>query len=558
MARKHLSYYLDNLSRLEEITVEELQDWQKEYPYVQNLKFLIAKKQQQISSNPDMDSLQLASTYSADRTFLYKQLANNTKLEKLPTKPKEGHKAPKVAIVTGGAAAIAAGTAASSKKKKKDNKATTKSNSKAESKEKSKDKNLRKSKAKNTAPKEAVKKAKAERKSRSKKSDTKTAVKTSARKSAAKKKASKLKYHDLKKVEGIGPKIEKLLYASNIRTYKQLAASSENRLRKALLKGGSRYKSHNPTTWPMQAELAAIDKWDQLKKLQVNIVGGKLKPAKKTSSKKSTKTIKARSASAKTKKPVISKVKKVTPSTKAKKKTAAPTKSAAKAKNTIKKKTAKKTKVSKPTPKKKAITKRKSASSNTTKKTTSKTKEKKVASSKAKKVTAKKTAAKKATKRSKSANTTARSKSKKSTTPKSKAKKKTANSKKVATTEKDKLAEKAASKKGSKNSKARTKKKDDAVSSFSQWLMSLRNEEKGTKKPKTKAKKPAKTNAKTDSKIKASVRTKDQVVSESLAKLLAKQGHHAKARSMYKKLSLLFPQKSAYFAAQIDKLKSNK
>jgi len=50
------------------------------------------------------------------------------------------------------------------------------------------------------------------------------------------------------------------------------------------------------------------------------------------------------------------------------------------------------------------------------------------------------------------------------------------------------------------------------------------------------------------------VENKD-VISETLARLLAKQGHREKAISMYERLSLAFPEKSGFFAAEIDKLK---
>lgn len=43
---------------------------------------------------------------------------------------------------------------------------------------------------------------------------------------------------------------------------------------------------------------------------------------------------------------------------------------------------------------------------------------------------------------------------------------------------------------------------------------------------------------------------------ETLAKLMAKQGKVKKAEDIYKKLRLKFPEKSAYFATQIEKLKS--
>jgi hypothetical protein len=46
-----------------------------------------------------------------------------------------------------------------------------------------------------------------------------------------------------------------------------------------------------------------------------------------------------------------------------------------------------------------------------------------------------------------------------------------------------------------------------------------------------------------------------EIASESLAELLAKQGHQTKAIDMYEKLSLIFPEKRAYFASQIKKIK---
>lgn len=54
-----------------------------------------------------------------------------------------------------------------------------------------------------------------------------------------------------------------------------------------------------------------------------------------------------------------------------------------------------------------------------------------------------------------------------------------------------------------------------------------------------------------------SVAENKDVVSETLARLLAKQGHREKAIAMYQRLCLTFPEKSASFAAEIEKLKKS-
>lgn len=55
--------------------------------------------------------------------------------------------------------------------------------------------------------------------------------------------------------------------------------------------------------------------------------------------------------------------------------------------------------------------------------------------------------------------------------------------------------------------------------------------------------------------VKQSVEERDELVSETLATILARQGQTEKAIMMYERLILLFPEKSTYFAAQISKLK---
>ena len=52
-----------------------------------------------------------------------------------------------------------------------------------------------------------------------------------------------------------------------------------------------------------------------------------------------------------------------------------------------------------------------------------------------------------------------------------------------------------------------------------------------------------------------SLEEKEDLVSETLAELLARQGHSQRAIAMYEKLGLIFPEKSPFFALKIEKLK---
>lgn len=79
---------------------------------------------------------------------------------------------------------------------------------------------------------------------------------------------------NLKLIEGIGPKIEKLLQSHDIKTFKTLAQCSEAELNSILRNAGSRFQIHDPGTWPKQAALARDEKWDELTDLQDRLNGG--------------------------------------------------------------------------------------------------------------------------------------------------------------------------------------------------------------------------------------------------------------------------------------------
>ena len=78
---------------------------------------------------------------------------------------------------------------------------------------------------------------------------------------------------DLKKIEGIGPKIEGLLQAAGIVTFAQLAEADPSRLLEILHAAGLRV--NDPSTWPEQARLAASGDWEALQKLQESLRGGR-------------------------------------------------------------------------------------------------------------------------------------------------------------------------------------------------------------------------------------------------------------------------------------------
>jgi predicted flap endonuclease-1-like 5' DNA nuclease len=79
---------------------------------------------------------------------------------------------------------------------------------------------------------------------------------------------------NLKRIEGIGPKISGLLQAAGIMTFAQLADTGVERLEQIVEDAGIG-KIANPSTWPEQAALAAAGKWDELEVLQDELKGGR-------------------------------------------------------------------------------------------------------------------------------------------------------------------------------------------------------------------------------------------------------------------------------------------
>ncbi len=81
---------------------------------------------------------------------------------------------------------------------------------------------------------------------------------------------STVKKQDLTKIEGIGPKIQGLLYDKGIETYESLSNQTVERLEKIIIDAGPAYTTHRglTITWQAQAKLAQLDQWEELSKWQ--------------------------------------------------------------------------------------------------------------------------------------------------------------------------------------------------------------------------------------------------------------------------------------------------
>jgi hypothetical protein len=101
---------------------------------------------------------------------------------------------------------------------------------------------------------------------------------------------------------------------------------------------------------------------------------------------------------------------------------------------------------------------------------------------------------------------------------------------------------------------------DSQEARFTDWLEGLKKsrksedrEDKSSEEKKKKKKKKKKKAKKDKAKLKHELE-QAEIISETLAELMAKQGYTEKAIEMYTRLSLLFPEKNSYFASKIEDL----
>jgi hypothetical protein len=78
---------------------------------------------------------------------------------------------------------------------------------------------------------------------------------------------------DLTRIEGIGPKVAKVLNETGIRTFQALAEANPATVKEALNAAG--LQMMKPDGWIEQAQLAAKGDWDRLKRLQDELKGGR-------------------------------------------------------------------------------------------------------------------------------------------------------------------------------------------------------------------------------------------------------------------------------------------
>lgn len=80
---------------------------------------------------------------------------------------------------------------------------------------------------------------------------------------------------DLKKIEGIGPKVEEILQNGGISSFAALASSKASDIKGLLEAAGGTFAGMDPATWPEQAKLAHEGKWEELQSWQDELDGGR-------------------------------------------------------------------------------------------------------------------------------------------------------------------------------------------------------------------------------------------------------------------------------------------
>lgn len=78
---------------------------------------------------------------------------------------------------------------------------------------------------------------------------------------------------DLRRIDGIGPKISTILVNAGIDTFEQLSKTKPEAIKSILEKANITLAQ--PDTWPEQAHLAATGNWQELEALQAQLKGGR-------------------------------------------------------------------------------------------------------------------------------------------------------------------------------------------------------------------------------------------------------------------------------------------
>jgi hypothetical protein len=79
---------------------------------------------------------------------------------------------------------------------------------------------------------------------------------------------------NLEVIEGVGPKIAHLLRANGVNSFSKLAGMNIDAIRAVLQRGGPQFNLAEPRSWAEQANLAAANRWQDLRELQDRIFDG--------------------------------------------------------------------------------------------------------------------------------------------------------------------------------------------------------------------------------------------------------------------------------------------